>query len=357
MNKQTIILNGICYSKDEIANIPATETWQQVIVDFLLAWFDNNDFVTVQTSGSTGTPKNYQLKKQSMINSARMTNELFGLDNSNVALLCMPASYIAGKMMLVRAIVGGFNLLTVEPSTSPFKNIKQDIDFTAVTPYQMQCILDTVIPEETRHALSLPITIKNIIVGGAPVSQSLENQCKDLSANIYETYGMTETCSHIALRKLNAENAFTVLKGVNISQDDRDCLVISAPHLTDVELHTNDTVEIIDDHHFRWLGRVDYVINSGGVKIHPELVERKLESLITQRYFISSLPDEKLGQKVVLVIESATDLPNLEDSLNQVLDKFEIPKQTLYLPRFICSENGKVLRGESLAVVILNGAV
>jgi O-succinylbenzoic acid--CoA ligase len=346
-----ITLNNQLFNYSELHQIPTDTPWQQAIVSFLQDWFDDNDSITVQTSGSTGTPKTYELKKQCMVNSARMTNEFFNLDSSKTALLCMPATYIAGKMMLVRALVGGFNLLCVEPSAKPFEQVKQVIDFVAVTPYQMQCTLDAGSSVKTVRAPSLPITIHNIIIGGAPVSQALENQCKDIPANIYETYGMTETFSHIALRKLNTEKAFTILKGISILQDDRDCLIISAPELTEEELQTNDIVELVDDTHFRWLGRIDNVINSGGVKIHPELVERKLEGLISLRYFMGSLPDEKLGEKVVLVIESATPLPNLEDSLKQILDKFEMPKQILYVPEFVCSVSGKMLRTETLNLV------
>lgn len=343
----SITLNNQTYTSSDLHQIPNNTPWQQTIVNFLQDWFDEKDTIIVQTSGSTGTPKAYELKKQSMVNSARMTNEFFDLDKSKTALLCMPTTYIAGKMMLVRAMVGGYNLLTVEPKANPFEHIKQGIDFVAVTPYQLQTVLDNGDTIQTRHALSQPI--RNIIVGGAPVSQSLENLSKDIPSNIYETYGMTETCSHIALRKLNTENAFTILKGISIFQDDRDCLIISTPELTEEELHTNDIVEIIDETHFRWLGRIDYVINSGGVKIHPELVERKLESLIPQRYFISSLPDEKLGEQVVLVVESASTIPNLEDSLKDMLDRFEMPKQIIYVPQFVYSEGGKILRTPTLS--------
>ncbi len=341
-----ITLNNQRYTAEELHQIPSKAPWQKSIVDFLKLWFDNNETITVQTSGSTGEPKNIELSKKSMRDSALTTNNFFGLDKSTTALLCLPANYIAGKMMLVRAIVGGYNLLTTEPSANPILDLKQDIDFMAVTPHQMDRILNFV---ETVHAPSLQKTT-NIIIGGAPISSQLEKQCQSLSSNIYETYGMTETCTHIALRELNKEKAFKVLDKISIFQDDRNCLVISASHLSKQDIITNDMVEIIDETHFRWLGRIDNVINSGGIKIHPELLEKKIESLIPYRFFISSLPDEKLGQKAVLIIEADTPIANLKEQLKHVLGKFEMPKEILYLDEFICAENGKVLRNDTLCL-------
>ena len=171
----------------------------------------------------------------------------------------MPASYIAGKMMLVRAIVGGFNLLTVEPKANPFENLNVAIDFTAITPYQLTHSI------ETLHSK----TIRNIIVGGGQVNAKLEALAADIPTSMYETYGMTETASHIALRRFNGpekSDYFTVLDSVSIRQDKRKCLLIQAPHLAENELITNDIVELKGKKEFRWLGRADSVINSGGIK-------------------------------------------------------------------------------------------
>ncbi len=350
---ETIKLNGEIFNREKIADLKtsyeSTVSWQSSIYEFLTNWFDDSDFIVSFTSGSTGTPKEIRLLKTSMRNSARMTNAFFGLDKTKTALLCLPASYIAGKMMLVRGIVGGFNLIIVEPKANPFENLTLLIDFTAITPYQLYHSAETLKSG----------TIRNIIVGGGHINAKLEALAAEISASLYETYGMTETASHIALRCLNGNRKsdyFTVLDGVSIRQDERNCLAISASHLAEKEFISNDIVELKDSKSFRWLGRFDSVINSGGVKIHPEQLEKKLEEYIASNFFISSVPDELLGNKVVLVIESETFNHEREENLKahfaKVLSKYEIPKQIFYLSAFIYSESNKFLRNETLAKVI-----
>lgn len=346
---QTIKLNGESYNRqnlDElrISNEP-DDSWRNAIHHFLTEWFDDNEFITAQTSGSTGKPKSIRLSKTSMENSALMTNRFFGLTPKNTALLCLPVLYIAGKMMLVRALVGGFNLLTVAPAANPFEEINTTIDFTAITPYQFQHSANTL-----RHK-----AVGKIIVGGSQLTLQLQQLAETIPAELYETYGMTETCSHIALRRINGteqSDYFTILEGVSIRQDDRGCLIIEALHLLEAEIITNDVVELIDEQSFRWLGRADSTINSGGIKIHPEQVEKKLQKLILHNFFISSLPDENFGEKVVLVIESNPyTLLNeriVKVEMESLLDKYEIPKQILYISPFIYSESKKVLRKETL---------
>jgi len=352
-SEQNIRLNGEIYNRQNIdelriPNEPG-DSWRNAIHHFLTNWFDDNEFITAQTSGSTGKPKSISLLKTSMENSALMTNRFFGLTPKNTALLCLPASYIAGKMMLVRALVGGFNLLTVAPAANPFEELNTTIDFTAITPYQLQ-----------HSAITLrQKTVAKIIVGGSPVTLQLQQLAETVPAELYETYGMTETCSHIALRRINGNkqsDCFTILEGVSIRQDVRGCLAIEAPHLLEVEIITNDVVELIGERSFRWLGRADSTINSGGIKIHPEQVEKKLQKLILHNFFISSLPDENFGEKVVLVIESNPyTLLNeriVKVEMESLLDKYEIPKQILYISPFIYSESKKVLRKETLEKAI-----
>jgi len=349
MNNNTIILNGLIYNQKNIENLKIAnkpnDSWQNAIYHFLKNWFDDSDFILAQTSGSTGKPKSIKLAKASMRNSARMTNQFFGLTDNKTALLCLPASYIAGKMMLVRALVGGFNLITVEPCANPFLNLQTQIDFIAITPFQLFHSA-----ESLKNKL-----VQKIIVGGGPVTTKLEKLAETIPAALYETYGMTETYSHVALRKFNGADKsdfFTVLNGVSIHKDERECLIINAPHLLDDEIKTNDIVELLGTKSFRWLGRADAVINTGGIKIHPELVEKKLEEIIPTSYFITSLPDELLENKVILVIES--DIYSLETEavlnieLEKRLGKYELPKQILYLQPFIYSESNKVLRSQTV---------
>lgn len=349
MKKITVKLDGIIYDKYNfnslhIENEPEN-SWRNAIYYFLKNWYDDSDFILAQTSGSTGKPKSIQLAKQSMVNSARMTNQFFCLSSKSTASLCLPASYIAGKMMLVRALEGGFNLITVEPTANPFENLDVSIDFTAITPFQLFHSVESL---RTK-------TVRKIIVGGSPVTSKLEKLAENIPSELYETYGMTETCSHIALRRFNGtkkSDCFSILDGISIRQDERGCLVIGAPHLLNEEIKTNDMVELIGSTSFRWLGRADSTINSGGVKIHPEQVEKKLEKIITFNFFISSLPDELLENKVILIIESEAYTPQQEEILKsemeKLLDKYEIPKQIFFCPSFIYSPNNKLLRVETI---------
>jgi len=347
---KSILLNGITYNRYNLYKLfvisESSDSWQNAIYYFLKNWYDDTDFILAHTSGSTGEPKSILLSKESMVNSARMTNKFFGLTDKSTALLCLPASYIAGKMMLVRAIVGGFNLLEAIPSANPFKTTHTPIDFAAITPYQL-----------FHAAASLQqISVGKIIVGGGPVNSKLEKLTETIPAELYETYGMTETCSHIALRRFNGPDKsdyFTVLDGVTIRLDERDCLAIKVPHLLKEEIQTNDIVELKGTRSFRWLGRADSTINSGGIKIHPEQLEKKLEGFISSAYFIFSVPDDVLENKVVLVIESNAYTHEEEQALTarmeNLLTKYEMPKQFIYIPSFIYSESNKVLRRETLA--------
>jgi len=353
---ESIIINGVRYTRQNVEQLIQPEllvdSWWNAAGHFLQNWFDDSEFITVNTSGSTGTPKSILLSKKSMMNSARMTNQFFHLTNESVGLLCLPVSYIAGKMMMVRALVSGFQLLAVEPSANPFVNLHEHVDFAAITPYQL-----------IHSACSLlQKSVGKIIVGGGPVTATLEVLSENIPSELYETYGMTETCSHIALRRFNGKDRsdyFAILDGVTILQDARGCLAISAPRLLTEEIQTNDIVELKGTTSFRWLGRADATINSGGIKIHPEQVEKKLEGLIPTPYFISSLPDEVFENIVVLVVESdeysTLLLEKLKVQLEKELSKYEIPKHIYFLPSFIYSESNKVLRKLTLEKAVKQG--
>lgn len=346
----SIQLNGLIYNKTNLTELfvadEPLDSWRNAIYLFLLNWFDNTDYILAHTSGSTGNPKGIRLKKKAMENSARMTNRFFGLEASKTALLCLPASYIAGKMMLVRALGGGFNLLTTEPKANPFENLNTEIDFAAITPYQLSYSAETL---KTK-------LVRQIIVGGSPVTKKLEQISETIPSELFETYGMTETCSHIALRRFNGirkSEFFTTLEGISIRLDNRGCLAIVAEHLIENEIFSNDRVELVGTNSFRWLGRTDSTINSGGVKIQPEEIEKNLENCIPTNYFISSIPDEELLNKTVLVIES--DCYSIEQELllklkmSELLPKFAIPKLILYIPSFVYSSSNKVLKSQTLS--------
>ena len=323
--------------------------FEQQIGSFLLDWMDVSSEVEVQTSGSTGIPKSIFLKKQRMINSALATGSYFDLKPNDSALLCLPASYIAGKMMLVRAMVLGLDIYFVPPTSTPLHEHLRTYDFGAMVPLQVA------------NSLADLHNIKIILVGGAPVTLELRNALSVLENTIFETYGMTETITHIAVKALTKRNTkselepqtFKTLPKVSVSKNEQDCLVIHAPEVSDDVVVTNDVVELISSTQFIWLGRFDNVINSGGVKIHPEHVEAKLSSTIESPFFIGSLPHKLLGSQVVLVVEGTTDTIALMEKirLNKSLNTYEIPKIIKTLAVFSRTESGKIKRKETMALL------
>ena len=299
--------------------------------EFLLDWIDDKDTIQLMTSGTTGEPKLITMQKQAMVNSAIATADFFDLHPGDKVLHCLPTRYIAGKMMLVRSIIVGLEMDIMTP-TSHLDDLlpSKKYDFVALVPVQAQAGLDKL------------NQFKKIIIGGAKLSDTLAHQLQYCNAAIYETYGMTETITHIAARRIGAE-CFETLPNVSISKDDRGCLVIQAPNIVSSTIVTNDLVEIISDNQFKWLGRFDNVINSGGIKYFPEQIEAKLALKINQRFFIAGLPDDNLGQKIVLFIEGE-EFP-LETSIFSELEKFERPKEIHFIPNFI-ETNNKLKRFE-----------
>ena len=282
-----------------------------------------------------------------MIRSAELTGQVLDLKKGDTALLCMPLEFVAGRMMLVRALVLGLNLVAVKPSSNPLKEASSEtiIDFAAMTPMQVQETL-----KEPAAFIKLS-KMKKLIIGGAPVNRQLENELQQIPGEIFETYGMTETLTHIALRKINGSKrseSFSVLPGIKISTDNRGCLIIHAQHLDEPDVITKDLVEIISPTQFRWLGRADNVINSGGVKIFPEQLEKKLESVIRERFIFTGMPDVKFGEKLVLVIETPTPekFEKLPELIADILGAYEKPREIVFLEKFPETSTGKINRRE-----------
>lgn len=331
-------LNGFHLDKDDLCRVAYSfikegEDFEKPVGDFLLDWFDGKSYIEMQTSGTTGAPKVISVSKQAMVNSALATGDFFELQPGNKALHCLPVKYVAGKMMLVRAMILGLDLDFVAPSSNPLRNNETDYDFVAMVPLQAQ------------NSIQELKKVKKLIVGGAKVNNALEKQLIKLKTQSYETYGMTETITHIAAKKVG-EKAFTVLPHVTISYDDRNCLVIHAPRISEEVIVTNDIVELMNENQFVFLGRIDNVINSGGIKLIPEQIEEKLTGKIEARFFIASKVDKELGEKVVLVIEGKKQ--NLDESIFSVLDKYEKPKEIIFISKFKETANGKIMRKESL---------
>jgi o-succinylbenzoate---CoA ligase len=267
------------------------------------------------------------------------------LKPGNGALLCLPNRFIGGKMMIARSIIGDLDLHIAENTSSPELPEGVDIHFAAVVPYQMTSILKD--PEATARWQK----VSKIIIGGGHVDDVLENKLKAWPNEIYESFGMTETISHVALRRVSGTNErepFKVLETINIELDDRNCLIIHSEALPTNPTITNDMVELVDERSFHWMGRADNLVNSGGVKIIPEVVERIVKPHLNTRFFISSLPDEELGERLVLVIEgqpfSDFDQEELLNDLRSELSKFEVPKEIHFLDEFVETENGKIHR-------------
>jgi o-succinylbenzoate---CoA ligase len=333
----TLTLNGQTRSGDELIAFckeqlnQQLEEWQKNSYTFILEWFNDKDYIIAHTSGSTGQPKEIQLPKNTLVESAKNTCAFFNLTKDSKALLCIPTAFIGGKMLLVRGFVSGMDVHITKPTSSPLEQINTCYHFVALTPQQAI--------QSSNEALNY---FANIIIGGGEVNTALENKLRDVKCNCYSTYGMTETASHVALKHIGHQNYFEALPNITFTKDERDCLIIHAPKLLESSLVTNDVVELLSPTQFIWKGRYDNVINSGGIKIYPEEVEKKLEPFISQRFFIGKLPDDMLGEKVVLVIESEHEL-NIDFS-KTTLTSYEKPKQILYTPKFIETENGKVKR-------------
>ncbi len=316
---------------------------------FCQNWLKEKENFTVNTSGSTGKPKPININRNKMITSAKLTGEFLNLKSNDKEFICLSSEYIAGMMMIVRGFVLDLDINIFDVSSNPLKNIKDKFDFSAFVPMQLYEII-----KNTPEKIELLNLMKNIIIGGGAINYNLEKELINLKGNVYNTYGMTETITHIALRKINGDNRkeyFTCLKGVNISQDTRGCLVINSDITNNQEIVTNDLVEILSEKDFKVIGRIDNIINSGGIKIQAETIEIAIDKVLFNlklnlRFFVSSLIDEKYGHIVITAFESKKidlDLENkVLSNLKKILKKYEIPKKILYTEKFQETETGKI---------------
>ena len=327
--------------------------------DFFSEWNNDSDRVLVHTSGSTGKPKPMMVEKKRMLNSARITCDFLGLKPGDSALLCMSLDYIAGKMVVVRSIERHLHLISVSPSGHPLKDINEEITFAAMVPMQVYNTLQ--VPEERERLTH----IRHLIIGGGAIDASLEKELQALPGNIaiWSTYGMTETLSHIALRRINGAEAsewYQPFDSVKISQTDEGCLVIDAPLVCAETLVTNDIVEIepyiynkVEKLRFRIKGRKDNVICSGGIKIQIEEVEALLKPHLEKPFMIAKKKDEKFGEIAVLLTEDE-DLKKVEATIRRLLSdekssehknyKYWIPREYFHVDHLPLTETGKPKR-------------
>ena len=330
--------------------------------EFLAEWHNESPYVRVQTSGSTGAPKPMLVEKRRMLASARITCDFLGLQPGDTALLCMSLDYIAGKMMVVRSIERGLQLITVAPSGHPLANanyqlsiVNCQLSFAAMVPMQVYNTLQ--VPEEKERLMQ----IRHLIIGGGAIDEAMEAELRHFPHAVWSTYGMTETLSHIALRRLNGPEAsdwYTPFPSVKISQNADGCLVIDAPEVCSEPLITNDIVEIIPSplgegqgevSRFRILGRKDNVICSGGIKIQIEEVERQLRPHLSAPYLITKRPDEKFGEVAVLLTEGSID--EARTVCERVLPKYHQPKDYIHVAQIPLTETGKPARQKAQSLI------
>ncbi len=346
-----VLFDTIKHPIDQLDSDIAANPFQNEVLTFINQWYNGQTTFRLTTSGSTGKPQEIEISREQMAISAKNTINALNLLPDQTVLLCINPAFIGGKMMLVRALINNMNIVALEPSSNPLINMGTPVDFIAVVPLQLTNILNN---EQTKQKLD---EAKAVIVGGGEIGPALEKDLQSITTSILATYGMTETVSHIALRQVNGaakSKYFTAFDDVILSVDHRDCLTICAPVTNNQTIITNDRVELIDSQRFQWLGRVDNVINTGGIKIQAEEVEQKIEPIISKisssRFFIYGISDELLGQRVTLFIEGEekNGMSILIDQFKAVLTRFELPKDIVFIQRFIETDNGKIQRQKTI---------
>ncbi len=380
-----IYINQHSYSAEQIlAILSFSDSYEDKTLEFCKNWLLGNETFVIHTSGSTGTPKAISITRNQMEASAKMTAQKLQLFEGTKALICLNTAYIAGKMMLVRGMLHGWEMYIIEANNLPFNDLNVELDFTALVPTQLQQTLEQALKTQNSEQIPKVITLLNkmkaIIVGGAAISVYLENLIKTyLTVPIYSTYGMTETVSHIALKKIPSKdelnkntdnhlenNYFSVMPNIEIDINIDNCLKIKGLVTNQEWLQTNDLVELLRDKNndilgFNLLGRVDNVVNSGGLKIQIEKVERQIEEIFTtfstgkdfqKRFILGGLADDFWGEKLVLLIEDSTwelqQIHELQDLFHSKLAKYEIPKNIIFIDKFIETETTKINRKASL---------
>lgn len=344
--QQRLLLEGKEYAPEDISRLVAEGAgncppalWDLYL--FLNEWFDASPVITVHTSGSTGVPKGLVVRKDRMMQSARLTCEFLNLQAGDTALLCMNLRYIGAMMMVVRSLVAGLNLVVRPASGHPLSDVEVPLKFAAMVPLQVYNTLR--VPAERKRLKHTDI----LIIGGGAVDDSLEAELKTIPIAAYSTYGMTETLSHIALRRLNGEAAskcYYPFPSVELSLSAENTLIVKAPLICDDVLQTNDIACLCSDGGFTIAGRKDNVINSGGIKIQAEEMENRLQPFIPVPFAVTAVPDPRLGQALTLLIAGKPDIKELENKLQAVLETYYRPKHIFITELIPQTENGKIDR-------------
>jgi O-succinylbenzoic acid--CoA ligase len=344
-DKQFLMLEGNRLSREEImaTDIDSVANPLKDLFVFLKQWYGDSDKIIVHTSGSTGNPKRLEVDKCRMIQSALLTCNYLELKAGDTALLCMNLRYIGAMMMVVRSLVCSLNLTVRPASGHPLAETSISFDFCAMVPLQVYNSLSSPLEKERLKG------IKKLIIGGGAVDKMLQQQLISFSNAIYSTYGMTETLSHIALRRLNGKQVtsrYIPFENIHLSVAADGTLIIEAPTICSHMLHTNDIVTLYDDGSFEIRGRKDNVINSGGIKIQIEEDEKMLKQLIVNPFAITSVPDERLGEAVVMLIEGIGDAETcgLQRKMTEMLPKYHCPKHLIAVDKLPMTGNSKIDR-------------
>ncbi|MBC8084540.1 MAG: AMP-binding protein [Hymenobacter sp.] len=353
----SLLLNGREFRYADLQQYPAPvpadlNGYEAKVLDFCRQWLNGAQEIALHTSGSTGQPQPVFMQRRQLEASARRTGDYFNLGPGDRTLVCLNCEFVGGMMMLVRGFERRMHLTIVEPQANPLALVPADaqFDFASFVPLQLRAVL------AAGHAPRLN-QLKAILVGGATIDHRLTQQIHHLTVPVYLTYGMTETASHIALRRLNgptSETTYQVLPGIQIGQDVRGCLTVRADVTADQLITTNDRVRLLDAHTFEWLGREDFIINSGGVKVQAEKVEQVLEVALAElklpgrRVFVAGRPDERLGEQVTAYLEGGP-LPDEQQQqllslLRKRLSKYERPRELVYVAQFRTTASGKLNR-------------
>lgn len=301
--------------------------------EFEAEWYSDSPYVRAYTSGSTGQPKLIQLHKSDMLMSAQATNRYFGIDAASFLLCPLSFDYIAAKMMFVRAVAADCKLVCIDPSNR------------LSLPDSMVYSLISVVPSQIPALVEQKCKFQRLLIGGGAIPVDLEIQLQRSGVAAFHSYGMTETCSHVALRQVGQPEVFGALPGVGFSVDKRNCLVIDLEGRINNRFVTNDVVELIDERHFRWLGRADNVINSGGVKLQAEEIERLLAPLLSgSNYYVRACKDDKWGQRPQLVVEGHIDADALMLEMARLIPTVYRPESVLTVDKIELTRTGKIIR-------------
>ncbi len=363
---ESIWINGKTYRLDKYLNDPSTiadlDEYEKKVLSFSINWLGGGKTVELKTSGSTGPPKVISIHRSQLVSSARMTIEFLNLVNGGRALLCLNPEYIAGIMMIVRSFTAGMSLYAVSPSSNPMlrKDLDYSFDLTALVPYQVTNII-----HKAGSASNLK-KIKNVLIGGSEMHPSLIQTLSEFPNAIFQTFGMTETVSHIALKRISGSNPsdyYEIMGGISIDTDSRGCLTICGPVTGGDMIISNDLVELIDNKRFRWKGRIDDIIITGGIKVNIRDLESRIHELflnhnISGNYFVSKLPDLKLGDKIILLVEKKEKGPGISemrDLLRAHLEKYEMPKEIYMLAKFKMTKTGKIDKKSTLKQLGIGG--